>query len=225
MSFSFSPSIIKDGLVLYLDAANTRSYVSGSTIWTDISRVGNNGLLINGPTFSRDGGGSVVFDGNDDYTLLPGSILNSTYTIDSCIYLRGNRFTILNNFNDDSNTKNNQIGTDGSRNLYFQLSLNNNTYFYTTTTLTLNINQWYIVSFTRNGTTAKIYVNGAEIPITVVGSSALDLQTYTSNYTIGVNRSLNYTNGFISSLRIYNRALTPSEVLQNFNSTKSRFNL
>jgi len=136
MSFSFSPSIIKDGLVLYLDATNTRSYVSGSTIWTDISRVGNNGLLINGPTFSRDGGGSVVFDGNDDYTLLPGSILNSTYTIDSCIYLRGNRFTILNNFNDDSNTKNNQIGTDGSRNLYFQLSLNNNTYFYTTTTLT-----------------------------------------------------------------------------------------
>ena len=67
MSFSFSPKIVTDGLVLYLDAANTRSYVSGSTVWTDLSRVGNNGLLINGPTFNSLNNGSIVFNGTNQY--------------------------------------------------------------------------------------------------------------------------------------------------------------
>jgi len=52
MAFSYSPKIVTDGLVLYLDAANPYSYVSGSTSWNDISRGGNNGTLVNGPTFS-----------------------------------------------------------------------------------------------------------------------------------------------------------------------------
>ena len=53
MSFNYSPKIITDGLVLYLDAANIRSYVSGSTTWNDISRVGNNGNLITAVTQDR----------------------------------------------------------------------------------------------------------------------------------------------------------------------------
>ena len=50
------PNIVFDGLVLYLDAGNTKSYISGSTTWNDISRLGNNGTLINGPTFSSSYG-------------------------------------------------------------------------------------------------------------------------------------------------------------------------
>ena len=69
MSFSYSPKIITDGLVLYLDAANPYSYVSGSTVWNDISRGGNNGTLINGPTFSSANNGSIVFDGTNDYVI------------------------------------------------------------------------------------------------------------------------------------------------------------
>jgi hypothetical protein len=67
MAFRYSPKIVTDGLVLYLDAANTKSYVSGSTTWNDISRGGNNGTLVNGPTFNRGNGGSIEFDGVDDY--------------------------------------------------------------------------------------------------------------------------------------------------------------
>ena len=60
-------NIVTDGLVLLLDAANTKSYVSGSTIWNDLSRSGNNGSLINGPTFNSLNGGSIVFDGSNDF--------------------------------------------------------------------------------------------------------------------------------------------------------------
>jgi hypothetical protein len=54
MAYNFSPKIITDGLVLYLDAANTRSYPGSGTVWTDLSRVGNNGTLTNGPTFNSE---------------------------------------------------------------------------------------------------------------------------------------------------------------------------
>jgi hypothetical protein len=56
-------NIITDGLVLLLDAANSKSYPGTGTTWTDLSRSGNNGTLINGPTFNSGNGGSIVFDG------------------------------------------------------------------------------------------------------------------------------------------------------------------
>ena len=220
---SYLGGIVTQGLVLDLDAAKRDSYAGVGTSWNDISGNRNNGVLTNGPTFNSANGGSIVFDGVDDYVLTPGSILNNSYTIQSYIYLIGNRFTILSNLNDDSNSKSNQIGTDGSRNVYFQISLSDNTYFYTTSTTTLNTNQWYNICFTRVGSTAKIYINGSEISITTVGASAVNLQTYTSNFTVGVNRALNYTNGRMSLLQIYNRALSASEVLQNYNATKGRY--
>ena len=73
MAFNYSPKIVTDGLVLYMDAANSKSYVSGSTTWNDISRSGNNGTLINGPTFNSSNGGSIVFDGTNDYVNLSDS--------------------------------------------------------------------------------------------------------------------------------------------------------
>ena len=66
MGLSHAPRVITDGLVLGLDAANTRSYVGSGTTWTDL--IGsNNGTLTNGPTYSSDRGGAIVFDGSNDY--------------------------------------------------------------------------------------------------------------------------------------------------------------
>ena len=67
--------IITDGLVLYVDAGNTDSYPGSGTTWTDISTNSNNGTLTNGPTFDSGDGGSIVFDGTDDYVDF-GNILN-----------------------------------------------------------------------------------------------------------------------------------------------------
>ena len=67
MSFNYSPKIVTDGLVLYLDAANTRSYPGTGTTWTDLSRSSLPTPLYNGPTFNSTNGGSIIFDGIDDY--------------------------------------------------------------------------------------------------------------------------------------------------------------
>ena len=66
MGLAHSPRIVTDGLVLCLDAASKRSYPGAGTTWTDL-KGGNNGTLTNGPTFDADNGGSIVFDGSDDY--------------------------------------------------------------------------------------------------------------------------------------------------------------
>ena len=67
MGLAHSPRIVTDGLVLCVDAASKRSYPGTGTTWTDL-KGGNNGTLTNGPTFSSANGGSVVFDGTNDYT-------------------------------------------------------------------------------------------------------------------------------------------------------------
>ena len=76
MGLSHSPRIVTDGLVLCLDAANSRSYPKTGTTWTDRSTSGNNGTLTNGPTFDTNNGGSIVFDGSND------SVVTSDFDLD-----------------------------------------------------------------------------------------------------------------------------------------------
>ena len=77
MSAYSGPEIANDGLVLALDAANPRSYPGSGTTWTDLSGNGNNGTLVNVPTYSNANGGSIVFDGVDDYVSGSISTINS----------------------------------------------------------------------------------------------------------------------------------------------------
>jgi hypothetical protein len=67
MGLAHSPSTVMNGLVLCLDAGNTKSYPGSGTTWTDLSGLGNTGTLTNGPTFSSGNLGSIVFDGTNDY--------------------------------------------------------------------------------------------------------------------------------------------------------------
>ncbi len=69
MGLAHSPRTVTDGLVLALDAGNTKSYPGSGTAWTDL--IGsNNGTLTNGPTYNSDNGGSIVFDGTNDYVTI-----------------------------------------------------------------------------------------------------------------------------------------------------------
>ena len=82
MAFSFSSKVVTDGLVLYLDAANTKSYPGSGTAWSDLSRSGNNGTLTNGPTFNSARGGAIVLDGADDYIAINNIQTTSNFTYD-----------------------------------------------------------------------------------------------------------------------------------------------
>jgi hypothetical protein len=227
-TLSGGPNIVVDGLVLYLDAANRYSYVSGSTTWNDLSRGGNNGTLINGPTFNTGSGGSIVFDGVDDYAdcgvLKNQAIGTSSRTIQTWVYLTAyptsDLATILG------------YGSNTGAGLLFMLTVLNtgnilmwgNTNNYTST-FTLNLNTWTNIAITVTpGITfprITIYKNG----IADIGDE-VNINTTSAPCTIGYGGN-NYgrLNGRISTGLIYNRALTAQEVLQNYNATKGRYGL
>ena len=81
MGFYRGPNIVTDGLVLVLDAANPTSYISGSTTWRDLSGNNNSGSLVNGPTFNSVNGGSIVFDGSNDYVEISPVNASSQFTL------------------------------------------------------------------------------------------------------------------------------------------------
>lgn len=72
MGLAHSPRIVTNGLVLCLDAGNTKSYPGSGTAWTELTKRGSSGTLTNGPTFSSTNKGSIVFDGTNDYVNIPG---------------------------------------------------------------------------------------------------------------------------------------------------------
>jgi len=229
MASTVSANIITDGLVLYLDAANTKSYVSGSTTWNDISGFQNNGILTNGPTFNTGSGGSIVFDGVDDYVETINNINISgsqARTFESWVYITQNA---------NKNIMGMGSGTNGT--LFDTITWFSGGYlrvighyygagFDTISTLparnTLNINAWNQVTHTYDGTTIAIYTNGV-----FSNSGNFTLNTLNTKATIGAGNfsGYNFLNGRAASFRIYNRALSVDEVLQNYNATKTRYGL
>jgi hypothetical protein len=226
------PNIVKEGLVLYLDAASGASYspyTSGVT-WRDISGNGNNGTLTNGPTYSSANGGSFTFDGVNDYVIGTSNLPifgDSSFTIAYFAIWDGINF--LNEY--PSGVGNNSTGTISQglsttwRSGRIALDFWNDRFRDNTA---LNVQTWYYVSFTKTpgliGSTIKLYVNAQERTGAVEGSNVAPNITI-SPFVVGRLDASRYFNGRISSIQIYNRALSAQEVLQNYNSAKSRFNL
>ena len=219
MAFNYSPRVITDGLVLYLDAANTRSYPGSGTTWSDLSRSGINGTLTNGPTFNPANGGSIVFDGTNDYVNLgiisqiaPGT---GDFTFEFWINPTNWSSTYHPIFT-TTITNGLWIGKNASNFVLRAYNVADDLQYATFPT----INIWTNVIIRRSGTTANIYYN------TVSVTSG----TVTRNYVQGVSEiardgTANVFNGKISNIKYYNRAISSSEILQNYNATKSRFGL
>ena len=218
MAFSYSPKIVTDGLVLYLDAANPYSYVSGSLNWNDLSRSMLSGSLENSPGYSSANGGSIVFDGSNDYVDCGNQLLNyEIFTTNLWI-----------NWVFFDNSWRSPIGDGSNIYDYHILILSGNIYLGVSSNYTgspfvgvnhgsINQNQWYNFTITKNSSNLVcFYKNGTLLSCdTKVGGTNIN--------TIG--KGYVYDNAKIPIVQFYNRALTPSEVLQNYNATKGRFGL
>ena len=235
MAYNFSPKIVTDGLVLYLDAANTRSYVSGSTTWNDISRGGNNGTLTNGPTFNSTNGGYFIFDGTNDFAAM-NSVINTgqNFSVFAWVYL-GNiniRNAVFGNGYPYQSTRGwlfaTATGYFGVTDTFF-ISIGQDERGATTANNTLDRNKWNYIGATvsSGGTSIKLYKNGLETQYFSRTQGAFNI-TYTFNES-SVARRYSTTpevfNGNIAITQVYHRVLTPTEIQQNYNSTKSRFGL
>tara|TARA_B110000503_G_scaffold58043_1_gene92857 strand:+ start:274 stop:1251 length:978 start_codon:yes stop_codon:yes gene_type:complete len=219
------PAIITDGLIFNVDAGFTPSYPGEGTTWYDLTGSVN-GTLTNGPTFDQSNGGSIVFDGVDDYVNTTNSVFGADVTYNAWV----NRISSVNTIN--------MFMGKGSL-PYFGIRSTNNIIFSNRiesiqrtlqTPLTSPDNTWYYLSFTQiydgTNTTMIIYINGV-LANSAIFSGISQTSTSTSIFTIGGRTAgdIYPFNGKVSQVSIYNRALSASEILQNYNAQKSRFGL
>lgn len=222
------PNIINDGLVLYLDAATNNSYnrYFSTTTWRDIS--GNNyvGTLVNAPVYNSDNNGSLLFDGLNEYFNIASQISDTMNTIDIWVNMKSTTNCPIMYYGSDQFQSNAWTwgiavypsGTHG---------FNEGPLNYPTTSLytdAVNLNVWKNFILVRNDNgNVKLYKNSVLVG-TKVGSGTVALRDATDRLYIGKAGSA-YGNFNIGSIKIYNRALSATEVLQNYNVTKSRFGL
>ena len=237
MGAGYGPNIVTDGLVLNLDAANKRSYPGSGTTWHDLTKNKVIGTLTNGPTYSSANGGSLVFDNTNDYIQIPYSdIFNfgtSDWTIEfwvKCNSLQSNDTYIALNSNITGNAYAAiRITSTATGAMYLLCSTNGSSWINTSTsaTGTLVTGIWNHIVATRSGSNFTLYVNKIS---KLTYSSASSLYNGNQVSTIGAlynfSSPTDFINGNISQVRVYKgKSLNSNEILQNFNATKSRFNL
>ena len=229
MGFFRGPNIVRDGLVLALDAASPRSYPGSGSTWFDLSGNGNNGTLTNGPTFDSANGGSIVFDGVNDFINLPTStsLWSSNFSI--------NFFTKSNILGNQFIFSNGSYGTAATNIWFGGGSLNNFTIhlrrtdgtgaigYNFTLPLPYNLLTYYSIVYSTNDNTLKLYQNSNLVESK--NTSLVDPSWMPNGWRIGNSNGWNSINGNIYNFTTYNKALTSQEILQNYNAQKSRFGL
>jgi hypothetical protein len=209
-------NIVRDGIILYLDAANPNSYVSGSTSWNDVSRSGNNGTLINGPTFNSANGGNIVFDGTNDFVSGSCTTVNANVGMTTFIWVRTSITSPQVFFSHTSGVNDGfRLEIDGGQ---FLLTFGGVANY--SSGNSVSDGNWKQLVVTTVGTTGRIYING-----NLVASPTVGTMQGTPNQFVISGSTIRFLNGNVASVILYNRALSAAEVLQNFNATRTRFGL
>jgi hypothetical protein len=214
MGLAHSPSVISDGLVFYLDAANRRGY-SGSGLTVNGLIGGIDGTLINGVGFTSTYGGSFTFDGTNDQILLNSVILSGSqdFTISAWVESTGGTGTIFANYN----AGNLQMLYSPS---YVGFWLDNSSAYASSANFKAGA-----VNFTiqrSGGSNLFVYLNSVLIK---TGSSTASIGN-TANFRLGASSfGGELFQGKIYNIQVFNRALSEQEILQNYNATRKRFGL
>jgi hypothetical protein len=241
MAGTIAPNIVTDGLVLYLDAANTKSYPGSGTTWSDLSRNGYNGTLTNGPLYTSSSNGTVALDGLNDYVAISGGGTNNTHawTSDGSVGSSILFMEIWVKTNDSSGriiskpwnglgqynmvVSSNGFSLLGNTSTFISFSnIANNTWRHLNVWATSN-QIGYVIDGTISNSQSHSVVGG-------IPSSG------NSNLTLLLGSLYDYGSGWggvdafsmggeIAIFRKYNRILSPTEILQNYNATKTRYGL
>jgi hypothetical protein len=240
--------IVTDGLVFNLDVGFTPSYPRSGTTWYDISLSGNSGTLVNGPTFNSSNSGSIIFDGTNEYTDLESirtQILsyNSSITFDITFKMLNwvnsfyNGIWVLGRQPDPGAGRQSFLlvyiggGGDSAEKFVVQFGESNgNAGISVVSSSTIQTDTIYNFTCTYKNGDIKLYQNGALVD----NKSNTTSTIYTTNqnkFFIGGDARYSpgtagrYFNGNVYNTKLYNRVLSASEVLQNFNAQKGRFGL
>lgn len=222
-----SPRTVTDGLVLCLDAANLRSYTSGSSIWRDLSGNNFTGSLVNSPVFTPSDGGALTFNGsNNRVTLGDNQTLQFTDNFSAFTWAKRNADTGLQGIVGNTSYNNGgwMIAVSTSYPKQCIIVFNSTTEQNVTSDINaIELNTWYNLGFTFLSGVCRLYING----INVTTSTGHTITKNTTNFLIGQasQGGWNYFNGSVASTQVYNRALTQAEVTQNFNALRGRYGI
>ena len=224
MGAASGPDIVEDGLVLCLDAGNRESYTGSGDIWNELSN-NMSAELVNSPTFNSQNNGFFQFV-SDDYARIPNNTLLDTQTQSVEVWIKTNATTQL-GFWFEKGTVNSQYSLFQSNGtLIWRQNIGGSLRDLTITTSNfINTSNWYQVVGTFTSGRRRLYVNNNLVNSdTVTGT----LGTNTGGMSIGAYGGYTgsksyYYNGNLAICRVYNKELTPAEILQNYNATKGRF--
>jgi len=213
--------IVGKGLVFCVDAKNKQSYAGSGTAWNDL--IGsNNGTLTNGPTHNANG--YMTFDGTNDFsTHGNASSVQFTNNFSAEIWVRPHAIdqdtTIFSR--DDGSNRQWWIFLQNNESIWWSIENVGNAQ---SPTGLYTANNWFHICGTYDGSTMVNYVNGTA-RTTTTGVSG-NVNSGTAALNIG-NRDNDdrHLDGDVGCARLYNRALSAAEVLQNFNAQRARFGI
>lgn len=246
MAFFRGPNVVRDGLILYLDAANKKSFVNGSNTWRDLSGNNNHFTLYNIPTFNSSG--YFTFNGTTQYARSTNTLnLSATNKVTILMWFKPasypasgtvkllyeltnnfNSYTtgFVHSYNDNSLSQNYEIFAALKGDVGYNIGVWSKTYFNDL----LWKNSTCVFDTSQSSTENLFYVNGSfatAIQNPSPGYASNNTNNFANDYLYLVSRAgSNYFADInLASVQIYNRVLSASEILQNYNATKTRFGL
>lgn len=223
MALQHSPSIVTNGLVLCVDAANPRSYPGTGSVWYDAMTSGANFALTNGPVYSASNLGYFAFDGVNDYAVAGYNTALDTQTPSVEVWVKTNA-TTQNGFWFEKGSVNSQYALfQEGASIQWRLGALGD--LSTTTASYMNTSSWYQVVGTFTSGSRILYINGVQVNSNAttgtLGTSASGMSIGAYGGTSGSNSY--FYNGALSICRVYNRVLSAADVLQNFNALRGRY--
>lgn len=240
MSIHRGPKIVTNGLVLALDAGSTKSYPGTGNTWFDRSGNNYNGTLTNGPTFNSANGGTILFDGTDDYVSINADTTLKTLQVPMTILCWAKPTTsksymaIFSQYSDVVNNKLIKLIRLDSNIFRCFSSKSDGTYQYFDMSISPTLNSWNFFSFIISGTLSSasvimglngVFENKGTFASALSSNPDMTVPVYIGTIANNYLGMAEYFQGNIANTLIYNRALSTSEVLQNFNAQRNRFGI
>lgn len=225
--------IVTSGLVLNLDAGQIASYPGTGTTWTDLSGNGNNGTLVNGPTYSSANGGSLVLNGtNQRVSFTANPALSGSWSVGSFFNTSkgtGAQVMIGRTAPTPVFEQNYNLFLDATGGQLKVKILSSADAYLFATSATILTNTWYFAVGTFNSTTRQLslYINGSLVGFKILTVSSTPT-TGPQLLQIGAGDGaapINFFQGNIAQASLYNVALTAAEVQQNFNCLRMRYGI
>lgn len=232
MATLYGPTIVKDGLVLYYDPASSKSYISGSTTMYDLSLTGNTASLVGGVVYTGSSQGIFNFDGVDDYITFtrPSSSIVTSGSLSVCMFAKwdtvGTSSSTITTLMDNSHSAAPVQGfvlqnrPDLNQRLTFSVRPDQNG---ATSSFVVGHNTWYHIAGTHDGTVSRLYINGVLDGFATQSGGVATVQPIIDIGRWQGSGGSRYFTGSIGQTLVYNRALSLSEVRQNYDSIKGRY--